>query len=99
MRSLHYPLDRAEWRSEDGEQRTSDFGSTLSRVKPGALNLLKMINWIYFPRSDKPTPLALDVVRAFEAAEGIDSAAQKDNSNFVLRAVAAGLQDRRPING
>ena len=56
-----------------------------------------MIIWIYFPRSDKPTPLALDVVRAFEAAEGIDSAAQKDNSNFVLRAVAAGLQDRRLI--
>jgi len=51
-----------------------------------------MINWIYFPRSDKPTPLAVEVVRAFELAKGIDSAVQTDNSNFVLRAVSAGLQ-------
>ena len=51
-----------------------------------------MINWIYFPRSDKPTELAIQVVRAFEQAEGIDSAAHTDNSNFVLRTVSPGLQ-------
>ncbi len=33
-----------------------------------------MINWSYFPRSDKPTSLALSVVAAFEAvASEIDS--------------------------
>lgn len=54
-----------------------------------------MINWIYFPKSDKPTPLVLDVVQAFEsAAEEIDSKTQtKQVSNEALRKLASGLEN------
>ena len=48
-----------------------------------------MINWAYFPRSDKPTELALRVVAAFDAvASEIDSATHaKFESNLVLAKV------------
>ena len=54
-----------------------------------------MINWVYFPKSDKPTPLVLAVVKAFElAAEEIDSRThKKQDSNEVLRKLASGLKD------
>jgi hypothetical protein len=49
----------------------------------------RVINWDYFPRSDKPTALALSVVAAFEAvADDIDSATHaKLESNQVLAKV------------
>ncbi len=48
-----------------------------------------MINWSYFPRSDKPTALALRVVEAFEViASDIDSTTHaKLESNQVLAKV------------
>ncbi len=48
-----------------------------------------MINWAYFPRSDKATPLALSVVAAFEVvASDIDSTTHaKLESNQVLAKV------------
>jgi hypothetical protein len=54
-----------------------------------------MINWVYFPKSDKPTPMVLDVVHAFESvAEEIDSKIQKIQvSNEALRKLAAGLRE------
>jgi hypothetical protein len=52
-----------------------------------------MINWLYFPRSDRAVPLALEVVRAFEAvADQVDSATRDLPSNLVLAAVAPHLQ-------
>lgn len=51
-----------------------------------------MIQWQYFPKSASPTLLVREVVRVFEEAPGIDSAAQSDSSNVVLAAVAPGLQ-------
>ena len=54
-----------------------------------------MINWIYFPKSDKPTPLVLDVVHAFKkVAQEIDSNTQKSQvSNEALRKLAAVLKE------
>jgi len=51
-----------------------------------------MINWLYFPKSNKPTPLVLSVVSAFEsAAVSIDSASNEFPSNHVLQQVAPHL--------
>jgi hypothetical protein len=50
-----------------------------------------MIQWMYFPKSAAPTPLAREVVSVFEKATTIDSATQAEPSNFVLAAVAPGL--------
>ena len=50
-----------------------------------------MIQWQYYPRSEAPTKTALDVVAAFDAAEGIDSNEQDDPSNAILASVASGL--------
>jgi hypothetical protein len=50
-----------------------------------------VIQWQYFPRSTAATQLARDIVRAFEAAPGIDSANQSDPSNKILAALAPGL--------
>lgn len=51
------------------------------------------MNWAYFPRSAKPTALALEVVDAFRSHHsGIDSAAHTSNSNAVLAVVADSLQ-------
>ena len=54
-----------------------------------------MINWIYFPKSDKPTPLVLDVVHAFESvADKIDSKTQKIQvSNDALQKLASVLKN------
>ena len=47
-----------------------------------------MINWLYYPKSVKPTPLVLSVVGAFEAAAHlIDSTKHEHPSNFVLQQV------------
>lgn len=47
-----------------------------------------MINWAYFPRSDKPTALALGVVNAFqEIHASITSSEHKLPSNTVLSNV------------
>lgn len=52
-----------------------------------------MINWIYYPRSTKPTLLSLSVVEAFEAAaQQIDSATHDLPSDGVLNAVSSGLR-------
>lgn len=51
-----------------------------------------MLNWAYFPRSDKPTELALAVVRAFETVHpDITSEAHTHKSNGVLGHVAPQL--------
>ena len=51
-----------------------------------------MINWIYYPRSDEATAMALMVVRVFEAAsDRIDSESHTLNSNEVLSEISDGL--------
>ena len=50
-----------------------------------------MIQWQYYPRSEAPTEMARQVVTAFSAAKGIDSAEQDDPSNTILASVASGL--------
>ncbi len=51
-----------------------------------------MLNWAYFPRSARPTALALQVVQAFEVVhEHIDSATHKLPSNGVLAHVGPNL--------
>lgn len=51
-----------------------------------------MINWSYFPRSDKPTDMSLQVVEAFRAvAEQIDSSTHDLKSNQVLALLSAPL--------
>jgi len=51
-----------------------------------------MINWLYYPKSTKPSPMSLTVVAAFEAASAeIDSSCHELNSNEVLRSVSSGL--------
>jgi len=51
-----------------------------------------VINWLYYPRSKKPTAIALAVVGTFEAsARNIDSSHHELESNAVLRAVAPAL--------
>jgi hypothetical protein len=51
-----------------------------------------MLNWAYFPRSAKPTPLSLKVVEAFECAHSqISSDQHQLASNGVLAHVAPGL--------
>jgi hypothetical protein len=48
-----------------------------------------MINWAYFPRSDKPTTLALGIVKAFQEIQAsITSSEHKLPSNAVLSNVA-----------
>lgn len=52
-----------------------------------------MIQWIFYPKSNRPTPLALAVVGAFDAvAHEIDSAVHDLPSNRVLASVAPQLQ-------
>ena len=52
-----------------------------------------MLNWAYFPRSSKPTQLAIRVVDVFEAAHGtFTSASHTLKSNEALAMVAAGLK-------
>jgi hypothetical protein len=53
-----------------------------------------MIRWVYYPKSDKPPQLAVEVVRAFEAVtENIDSKTHKEQqSNEALKKLAAVLQ-------
>lgn len=52
-----------------------------------------MINWIYFPLSDRPPKSVVDVVKVFEAvANEIDSATHiEQESNVVLSKVRNGL--------
>ena len=51
-----------------------------------------MIRWIYFPRSDRPTKLARQIVQAFEAnASEIDSGSKTLESNDVLKIVSQAL--------
>jgi len=51
-----------------------------------------MIQWRYFPKSRRPTELALQVVAAFTSvADDIDSKTQQYASNQVLVRVAPGL--------
>lgn len=52
-----------------------------------------MLNWSFFPRSSRPTPLALAIVEAFTAiASEIDSDAHELKSNEVLAAVKPHLE-------
>ena len=51
-----------------------------------------MINWSYFPRSDKPTDMSLKVVEAFRSvASKIDSSTHDLKSNQVLALLGADL--------
>jgi hypothetical protein len=51
-----------------------------------------VINWIYYPKSERATPVALSIVEAFmQASDAIDSAVHQLSSNAVLAAVAGGL--------
>ena len=53
-----------------------------------------MIAWVFYPKSSEPTPLARQVVGAFEEAEPkITSSKYKLDSNGVLGHVAAGLKN------
>ena len=53
-----------------------------------------MVNWMYYPKSDKPSDLALAVVKSFESvSDAIDSATHKLKSNEVLQKVAPSLQE------
>lgn len=53
-----------------------------------------MIEWIYFPKSDRPHPLCKRIVEAFEVnLEGIGSSANKLDSNSVLQSVSDGLRE------
>jgi len=52
-----------------------------------------MVNWIYFPKSDKPSATVTAVVSIFEeAASRIDSDSHQLSSNEVLAEVATGLE-------
>ena len=52
-----------------------------------------MLNWACFPRSAKPTPMALQVVEIFKAAHpNFDSSYKTLQSNSVLAHVETGLQ-------
>ena len=52
-----------------------------------------MINWSYYPRSDKAPPLAMAVVNAFQmVAADIDSVTHTLKSNEVLAVVGPHLQ-------
>ena len=51
-----------------------------------------MINWLYYPKSNRPSPLVLSVVGAFEAvASSIDSTINEFPSNHVLKQVGPSL--------
>ena len=51
-----------------------------------------MLNWAFYPRSQKPTDLALAVVGSFESSyQSIDSSSHTLKSNEVLGHVAKGL--------
>ena len=53
-----------------------------------------MINWTYFPKSDKPTHLATQVVDAFESvSQQLDSEENKLRSNEALLVVSDKLRD------
>jgi len=51
-----------------------------------------MINWIYYPRSDEATEMALKVVGVFKSASSkIDSESHTLSSNEVLSVISDGL--------
>jgi len=51
------------------------------------------IKWHFFPKSDKPTALARQIVEAFKVAHSqIDSHSHEYNSNEVLRHLTSGLE-------
>jgi hypothetical protein len=51
-----------------------------------------MINWSFFPRSDKPTPMAVGLVDAFRSvADQIDSSTHDLKSNQVLALLSPQL--------
>jgi hypothetical protein len=52
-----------------------------------------MITWVYFPKSAQAPTVALEIVKAFKSAPGIDSAAQTNDSNYALKAVSPALRD------
>lgn len=53
-----------------------------------------MIEWIYFPKSDRPHHLCGKIVQTFQAnLVGIGSAENKLDSNSVLASVADGLRE------
>ena len=52
-----------------------------------------MINWVFFPKSNKPTKLAKDIVKVFnDNFDEIDSTKHQLNSNQVLSNIADGLE-------
>lgn len=54
-----------------------------------------MIEWIYFPKSNRPHPLCEQIVQAFAASlAGIGSADNKRDSNTVLSIVSPALRGR-----
>ena len=52
-----------------------------------------MINWVYFPKSDKPTNLVREIVKIFnDNFDKIDSTRHKLKSDEVLSNVSKGLE-------
>ena len=52
-----------------------------------------MINWVYFPKSDKPTNLIREIVKIFnDNFDKIDSTRHKLKSDEVLSNVSKGLE-------
>jgi len=50
-----------------------------------------MINWIYFPKCDRPPDIGLGVVKAFETTPKVGSHEHTENSNAVLQMLAPKL--------
>ncbi len=52
-----------------------------------------MINWFFYPRSNKPTPMVFEVVKVFKkSADVINSSDHQLVSNEVLSKIRKGLQ-------
>jgi hypothetical protein len=50
------------------------------------------VQWLYFPKCDRPPELALKIIEAFSTTPGIASAEQTENSNFVLQLLSEPLR-------
>ena len=52
-----------------------------------------MIEWMYFPKSDKPTNLVKNIVKVFEkSSNDIDSTKHQLKSDEVLSKISKGLE-------
>jgi hypothetical protein len=102
-KAIHVPRTQRSGRPNDSVRMhvKSRIGRRLGVVRnaiksavqhPSSRPAIALINWVYYPKSAKATPLALAVVEAFvQASDVIDSTKHELPSNGVLAEVAAGL--------